>query len=278
MYVCSRNQRTKTAACVCERNCLSGSESAKRQETRKKKKVVSESVEYIRLHITWPAPNARVIFAQDKFKMHRRSWQHMARDYSVQSGFWNYLIYRRPTTFVLGTSGSWILFFKFFLLHGFSLICLKYRSVNLTCSSFSNNRSGDFLYSDTINVRRPTFKSSIPKPTRSYPNEEYQVTSIDYDHPSSSISKSKVGDRSRGWSEGSLFHSYNTEVSGRALFLSLDCSTLPLIRTLYCWVLSKEASSTIFKVFGMMRLGIEPRSPGPLANTLPTRPMGWYHL
>ena len=30
------------------------------------------------------------------------------------------------------------------------------------------------------------------------------------------------------------------------LLLSQDCSTLPLIRTLYCWVLSKEVSSTIF--------------------------------
>ena len=28
-----------------------------------------------------------------------------------------------------------------------------------------------------------------------------------------------------------------------------------------------------FKVFGMTRPGIEPRSPGPLANTLSTRPM-----
>ena len=43
--------------------------------------------------------------------------------------------------------------------------------------------------------------------------------------------------------------------------------------TLYCWVLSKEVSSTIFKVFGRTRPGIEPRSPGPLVNTLPTRPM-----
>ena len=33
-------------------------------------------------------------------------------------------------------------------------------------------------------------------------------------------------------------------------------------------MLSKEASSTIFWVFGMTRPGIEPRSPGPLANTL----------
>ena len=60
------------------------------------------------------------------------------------------------------------------------------------------------------------------------------------------------------------------------LLLSLDCSTLPSICTLYCWVLSKEVSSTIFKVFSMTRPGIEPRSPGPLANTLPSRPMNCY--
>ena len=33
-------------------------------------------------------------------------------------------------------------------------------------------------------------------------------------------------------------------------------------------MLSKVISSSIFKVFGMTRPGIEPRSPGPLANTL----------
>ena len=38
----------------------------------------------------------------------------------------------------------------------------------------------------------------------------------------------------------------------------------------YNAVLSKEVSSTIFKVFGITRPWIEPRSPGPLANTLPT--------
>ena len=38
-------------------------------------------------------------------------------------------------------------------------------------------------------------------------------------------------------------------------------------------MLSKEASSTIFWVFGMTRPGIEPRSPGPLANTLTTIPV-----
>ena len=85
--------------------------------------------------------------------------------------------------------------------------------------------------------------------------------------------KSKAGNRYRRRPEGSLFNSYYTEMWGRALLLSLDCYTLPLIPPSYCWVLSKEASSTIFKVFGMTRPGIETRSPGPLANTLPTWPM-----
>ena len=40
----------------------------------------------------------------------------------------------------------------------------------------------------------------------------------------------------------------------------------------YNAVLSKGASSTIFKVFGMTWPGIEPRSPGPLANTLTIMP------
>ena len=36
-------------------------------------------------------------------------------------------------------------------------------------------------------------------------------------------------------------------------------------------------SSSIFKVFGMTRPGIEPRSPGPLANTLTAGPMSRYY-
>ena len=64
---------------------------------------------------------------------------------------------------------------------------------------------------------------------------------------------------------------------GGCNFFSLDCSTLPLSLTLYCWVLSKEVSSTIFKVFGMTQPGIEPRFPGPLANTIPTRTMKYHH-
>ena len=38
-------------------------------------------------------------------------------------------------------------------------------------------------------------------------------------------------------------------------------------------MLSKEVSSTIFKVFGMTWPGIKLKSPEPLANPLPTRPM-----
>ena len=36
-------------------------------------------------------------------------------------------------------------------------------------------------------------------------------------------------------------------------------------------------SSSIFKVFGMTRPGIEPRSPGPLANTLTAGPMSYIY-
>ena len=43
----------------------------------------------------------------------------------------------------------------FLLLHVFEL-----------CSLFTNNCGSDFCYSDTTNIRRPTFKSSIPKLTR----------------------------------------------------------------------------------------------------------------
>ena len=43
-------------------------------------------------------------------------------------------------------------------------------------------------------------------------------------------------------------------------------------------MLSKVVSSTIFKVFGMTRPGIEPRSPGPLANTLTAGPMSRIYI
>ena len=44
--------------------------------------------------------------------------------------------------------------------------------------------------------------------------------------------KNEVVDHSRGRPEGTLFNSYNTEMFGRAPLRSLDCSSLPLIRTL----------------------------------------------
>ena len=51
-------------------------------------------------------------------------------------------------------------------------------------------------------------------------------------------------------------------MSGTALLLSLDCSTLPLIRTLKCRVLSKEVSSTIFfKSLVWLDLGLKPDLP-----------------
>ena len=40
------------------------------------------------------------------------------------------------------------------------------------------------------------------------------------------------------------------------------------IRTLYRLVLRKKVSSTILKVFGMTRPGIEPRSPGPISRLI----------
>ena len=62
---------------------------------------------------------------------------------------------------------------------------------------------------------------------------------------------------------------------GRALLHPQDCSTLPLILSLLCGVLSKVTSSTIFWVFGLTQPGIKPQSPGPLVNTLLIRPMDY---
>ena len=71
--------------------------------------------------------------------------------------------------------------------------------------------------------------------------------------------------------EGALYASFSIATvprcRRRARLLFLDCSTLPLVHTLKGWVLSKDASSTIFWVFSMTRPRIEPRSSGPLANT-----------
>ena len=64
---------------------------------------------------------------------------------------------------------------------------------------------------------------------------------------------SKDDNHSRGRPGGFLFNSYYTEVLGRVRHHSLDCSTLPSIRTLYYWVLRKDLSGVIFWVFGRIR-------------------------
>ena len=73
------------------------------------------------------------------------------------------------------------------------------------------------------------------------------------------------GDCSWGRPEDSLFNSYYTTFPGLFHFTFDMYLILPSV--------NKEASSTIFKVFGMTRPGIEPSSSKPLANTLHTRPM-----
>ena len=72
--------------------------------------------------------------------------------------------------------------------------------------------------------------------------------------------KSKVGDRSQGQPEGSLFISYYTEGVGEG--------ATPF---LYSWYLIVQCVKQgciehRFSVFGMTRPGIEPRSPRPLVN------------
>ena len=54
--------------------------------------------------------------------------------------------------------------------------------------------------------------------------------------------------------------------------------SIPWIVPLYIYliVLTKAESSTIFWVFRMTRPGTEPRSPGPLVNTLLIRPAARY--
>ena len=77
---------------------------------------------------------------------------------------------------------------------------------------------------------------------------------------------------SRIWTRGTVSISYDDN------HYATGTSILHLIRTLYCWVLSKVVSSTTFKVFGMTQPGIEPRSPGPLADTQSSRPMSRIKL
>ena len=55
--------------------------------------------------------------------------------------------------------------------------------------------------------------------------------------------------------------------------------TAPLtLFPLECWELSNAVSSTMIWIFGMTRPGIEPWSPGPLANTLTIMPTHIWFL
>ena len=69
--------------------------------------------------------------------------------------------------------------------------------------------------------------------------------------------KVKLATKVEGDPNAPFFNNYYTAMLGTALFLSPDCSTLPLTRTLRCWVLSKEVPSTIFQFFGMSPPGNE---------------------
>ena len=79
-------------------------------ESESKTEKAFESADYTGIHVTWLTPSERLLFAQDKIKMRGCSWKNTARDYSVQSGSQNYLIYRHSTIFVSRKSKSWILF------------------------------------------------------------------------------------------------------------------------------------------------------------------------
>ena len=86
------------------------------------------------------------------------------------------------------------------------------------------------------------------------------------------VCKSKVCNRSQGQPEGSLFNSYYTKCKeGHYTFPGL----LHFSPDLYLIMLSVKQSGIkyFFWVFGITQPRIEPRSPGPLANTLLIRPM-----
>ena len=84
--------------------------------------------------------------------------------------------------------------------------------------------------------------------------------------------KSKVGDRSRGGPEGSLFNSYYTKLYGEGA--TPFSGLLHFTFDVYLIMLSVKQGNIKyhFWVFVITRRGIEPWSPGPLANTLLIRP------
>ena len=86
-----------------------------------KEEVVFESVEYTGYLFTWSAPNARLIFAQDKFL-----WDSKRADVVKDTGTWLLRLSRFPkllillwrlTIFVSGTGEFWIIFSRICPLH-----------------------------------------------------------------------------------------------------------------------------------------------------------------
>ena len=84
---------------------------------------------------------------------------------------------------------------------------------------------------------------------------------------------SKVGDHSRGWPEGSLFDSLLHQGVGEGATPFPGLLNFTLDPYLIMLSVKQGRIKYHFWVFGMTRPGIEPRSPGPMANTLTARPI-----
>ena len=65
-----------------------------------------------------------------------------------------------------------------------------------------------------------------------------------------------LSDRSWRWLKGSFFNSYNTELLGRALLLSLDCSTFS------CFGMLRRKQVQFFESLVWLDLGLNPGIPG----------------
>ena len=86
---------------------------------------------------------------------------------------------------------------------------------------------------------------------------------------------SKVGDHSRGWHEGFLFNSFQGVGEGATPFPWLLHFTLD--PCLIMLSVKQGGTNYNFWVFSMTWPGIEPLSPGPLANTLLIRSIARYN-
>ena len=79
---------------------------------------------------------------------------------------------------------------------------------------------------------------------------------------------SKVGDHGRGWSKSTFSIASTPRCRGGRY-------SIPWIAPFYPWSLPYQVP--FFWVFGMTRPGIEPQTPGPLANTQLISPMDRFY-